>query len=292
MIVWPLSACLLQSAVLCGSPHPSCTLARCLPAGPYRLAPHPPPPPLGPPGQEQLFQNWPTCITFTTTTPESVLSNLHFHSLCLSCKVHFSQRWRRLMCVFVFFFWFSLIELPVCIFLFYCCKKFADIVAVIIDDIVDDCFLMIIHGFLILVFMQCSASLLPLPLPPRQSQCVDQRYTSVVQQGRTKHCRSQWKSKVGGGLNVGASQIKWERLCNQRFCPGWWADFPRPSWGTKPRLGRLFKNTHTSFNVDAPHSRWCFMFNSGSTQLCLEPPQLITAFHFYAKTRRCSFAAI
>ncbi|KAM7386754.1 hypothetical protein PAMA_009397 [Pampus argenteus] len=37
-----------------------------------------------PPSQEQLFQNWPTCIKFTTTAaPESVLSNLHFHSLCL-----------------------------------------------------------------------------------------------------------------------------------------------------------------------------------------------------------------
>lgn len=35
---------------------------------------------------------------------------------------------------------------------------------------------------------------------------------------------------------------------------------------------------------DRPHSHWCFMFNSGSTQLHLEPPQLTAAFHFYAKT--------
>ncbi|KAG7454840.1 hypothetical protein JOB18_036949 [Solea senegalensis] len=62
------------------SPHPSRSLARCLPADLYRL----PLPPPGPPGQEQLFQNWPTCIKFTTTAPESVLSNPHFHSLCLS----------------------------------------------------------------------------------------------------------------------------------------------------------------------------------------------------------------
>lgn len=86
VIVWPLSACLLQSAVLCSSPHPTLPLARCLPADPYRLAslflllPLP-----RPPGQEQLFQNWPTCIKFTTTAaPESVLSNLRLHTLSVS----------------------------------------------------------------------------------------------------------------------------------------------------------------------------------------------------------------
>lgn len=49
--------------------------------------------------------------------------------------------------------------------------KFADIVAVIIDDIDNDCFLMMMISwlFFISVVMQCSASLLPLPLPPRQS---------------------------------------------------------------------------------------------------------------------------
>lgn len=106
VIVWPLSACLLQSAVLCSSPHSSLPLALCLPADSYRLASLLFLPP-GPPGQEQLFQNWPTCNKFTTTAaPESVLSNLHFHSLYLSCKDHFSQRWRCLM--FFFFFLVSL----------------------------------------------------------------------------------------------------------------------------------------------------------------------------------------
>lgn len=49
-------------------PRPSLPLARRLPADTYRLPP---------PSQEQLFQNWPTCIQFTTTAaPESVLNNL------------------------------------------------------------------------------------------------------------------------------------------------------------------------------------------------------------------------
>lgn len=43
------------------------------------------------------------------------------------------------VCMFVFLgFTFEIASVH---FLFYYCKKFADIVAVIIDDIVDDCFL-------------------------------------------------------------------------------------------------------------------------------------------------------
>lgn len=57
-------------------------------------------------------------------------------------------------------------------FYFIVVMKFADIVAVIIDDIDDDCFLMIISWLFNIGLMQCSASLLPLPLPPRQKQCV------------------------------------------------------------------------------------------------------------------------
>lgn len=39
VIVWPLSACLLQGALLCSSPHPTPLLAQSLPADPYRLSP-------------------------------------------------------------------------------------------------------------------------------------------------------------------------------------------------------------------------------------------------------------
>lgn len=60
------------------SPHPT---ARSMPpCGSLQTAPPPPHtthPPTRPPRPEQLFQNWPTCIKFTTTAaPESVFSNL------------------------------------------------------------------------------------------------------------------------------------------------------------------------------------------------------------------------
>lgn len=91
VIVWPLSACLLRSAVLCSSPHPrppppSLAASLRIPTDwlPSSSSPNLPLLSPRPPGQEQLFQNWPTCIKFTTTAaPESVLSNLQL-SLCLS----------------------------------------------------------------------------------------------------------------------------------------------------------------------------------------------------------------
>lgn len=143
--------------------------------------------------------------------------------------------------------------------------------------------------------MQCSASLLPLPLPPRQKQCVVWRYTSAVQQGHTKTLRSSVKSLLGGApLGVGrgfeeSKQVK--QVCVVKGPP---KECAQPSlsilWHPPPPLCCVI--THTSSSADGPHSHWCFMFNSGSTQLNLEPPQLITAFHFYAKTRRCLFTAI
>ena len=111
--------------------------------------------------------------------------------------------------------------------------------------------------------MQCSASLLPLPLPPRQQQCALQRSVSAEQPGHTQT----HEGPVGGG------------------------QFLRPPLSTLSSHN-THTHTRTSSSVDGPHSHWCFMFNSGSTQLHLEPPQLITAFHFYAKTRRCSLPAI
>lgn len=121
VIVWPPSACLLQSADFCSSPHPpspSLSLAASLRIPTDWLpssSPRPPTPP-GLQAKSSSFRNWPTRIKFiTTAAPESVLGNLQLHSL--SCKDHFSQRWRR-----VFFFLVSLMELPVCI-LFDCCHE-------------------------------------------------------------------------------------------------------------------------------------------------------------------------
>ena len=113
--VWPLSACLLQRAVLCSSPHPHPPARLLPPCGSLQTgSPFSPLP--RPPGQEQLFQNWPTCIKFTTTAaPESVLSNLRLRSLCLSPARITLAREGGVWCVL--FFLVSFMELPVCIFM-------------------------------------------------------------------------------------------------------------------------------------------------------------------------------
>lgn len=70
------------SALQQPSPHPP--LRSLPPCGSLQTG-FPPLPPPWPPGHEQLCQNWPTCIKFTTTAaPESVLSNLQLHSLFVS----------------------------------------------------------------------------------------------------------------------------------------------------------------------------------------------------------------
>lgn len=73
------------------------------------------PPPHWPPGQEQLFRTGPPVLNLLLLLRQSLSSATSDStlSLSLSCKDHFSQRWRRLMC----FFFFSLMELPVCIFI-------------------------------------------------------------------------------------------------------------------------------------------------------------------------------
>lgn len=107
VIVWPLSACLLQSAVLQQpSPPPSISHARSLPpCGPLQTS-FPPLPSPFPPKSSSFRTGPPPCIesTTTTATPESV-SNLHFHSLLpsLSCKDHFIRRRSRLMFCFIVF---------------------------------------------------------------------------------------------------------------------------------------------------------------------------------------------
>lgn len=70
------------------------------------------------------------------------------------------------------FCFFSLMKLPVSIFIFYfiVVMKFADIVAVIIDDIDNDCFLMMTISWLFLKYRSlCSVQLLSCPsrLPPK-----------------------------------------------------------------------------------------------------------------------------
>lgn len=71
------------------------------------------------------------------------------------------------MCFFFSGFTYEIADVHFC----FVVMKFADIVAVIIEDKKKkDCFLMMMISWLfkVLVFMQCSASLLPLPLPLRR----------------------------------------------------------------------------------------------------------------------------
>lgn len=141
VIVWPLSACLLQSAVLQQpSPHPP--LAR-LPADPpNRLA-------------SLLFLLHKSSSFRTGPSPPvldlllllrqslSVLGNLHFHSLLLSPARITLVRDGVVGCVLTLFLfpglYFCGIASVFFFFLFCCHDKFADVVAVLIDDVVYDC---------------------------------------------------------------------------------------------------------------------------------------------------------
>lgn len=87
VIVWPLSACLLQSAVLCGSPHPSCTLARCLPADPYRLASllfRPTPHPSGLQAKSSSFRTGPHVLRLLLLLRQSLSSATSTSTLSVS----------------------------------------------------------------------------------------------------------------------------------------------------------------------------------------------------------------
>lgn len=97
------------------------------------------------------------------------------------------------MCIFFFLFFFSsFLKLPVCIFFYFIIvMEFADIVAVIIDDIDNDCFLMMI-SWLFNIGLYAVFSFSPAPPAASEAEAVcSQRYASAVQQGHRKHCRSQ-----------------------------------------------------------------------------------------------------
>lgn len=97
-------------------------------------------------------------------------------------------------------------------FYFIVVMKFADIVAVIIDDIDDDCFLMMILWlFNIGLYAVFSFS----PAPPTASEAeavcsLEVQYTSAVQQGHTQTLQISVE-KAGGGLFTwdSWSQSKW-----------------------------------------------------------------------------------
>lgn len=148
VIVWPLSACLLQSTLQQPSPPPKThppSPARSLPpcgslqTGFPPLPPHPPYQALQ--AKSSSFRTGPPVLKLLLLLRQSLSSatSSPAPSLCLSCKDHFSQRWRHLICFFFFFFTYGIASVHFC---FIVIMKFADIVAVIVDDVDDDCFLM------------------------------------------------------------------------------------------------------------------------------------------------------
>lgn len=104
VIVWPLSACLLQSAVLCSSPHssllPSLPLTLCLPADSYRLASLLFLPSLGLQAKSSSFRTGLPVINLLLLLRQSLSSATSTSTLYLSCNDHFSQRWRCWCVVF------------------------------------------------------------------------------------------------------------------------------------------------------------------------------------------------
>lgn len=104
------------SALQQPSPHPT---ARSMPPCGSLQTGFPPLPPPRPLGQEQLFQNWPTCIEFTTTAePESVFSNLRLLSRSVSVlQGSLYPEMEAFKLCFGFIFLVSLMDLPLCIFI-------------------------------------------------------------------------------------------------------------------------------------------------------------------------------
>lgn len=146
---------------------------------------------------------------------------------------------------------------------FYCIvvMMFADIVAVIIDDIGDDCFLMtILWLFNLGLYAVFSFS----PAPPAASEAeavcrVEAQYVSAAQQGRTQTADLSRKKAGGGALHVrllesdqAARRVKasGRRLCSQRF-----SRIPPLSilWHPRPPLC-LSHNTHPAVLMGLTHT--------------------------------------
>lgn len=257
VIVWPLSACLQQRARLCSSPR------------------HPPSPP---PAYRSLDASLRTPTdSLPPPQPRAALSELaHLYSVyyyccarvcpqqpppSLSCKDHFIRRRRRFD--LLLFFSVALMDLPLCISFYIVCFRGGEARCCccccrwwcrwwLCSDNNDFFFFFFLNSRSL-----CSVELLSCPsLWLRGSS----RGPPPPSWGDTwpGNTHQTCLILVTGMFSRG---VLW-RLCRP----------PPPS---------LIPNLLV---FDRPHSHWCFMFNSGSTQLHLEPPQLTTAFHFYAKT--------
>lgn len=207
VIVWPLSACLLQSAVLQQpSPPPSISHARSLPpCGPLQTS-FPPLPSPFPPKSSSFRTGPPPCIESTTHYYYCYTRVCQQPPLPLSPPVSLLQGSLYpetestdvlFYCIFPFFFFsffFFLLELLVCILILFCCEKFADIVAVIMND----CYIWWFHGlYAVFIFF---------PVPPTAAASKAEPACSLeVRLSRVNH----W-GREGGGSEL-RSQIRMKR---------------------------------------------------------------------------------
>lgn len=149
--------------------------------------------------------------------------------------------------------------------------------------------MMMMISWLFKYWSLCSVQLLSCP----PSHCLRGRNQCVVFRGtpqpRSKAVQNTADIRLSmeweGGREGGRSQTveSCGEKCSQRFSRI--VSQPPLSILGHPVSSLRCVITHPSFSVDGPHSHWCFTFNSGSTQSHFEPPQLITAFHFYAKDK-------
>lgn len=198
VIVWPLSACLLQSAVLQQpSPPPSISHARSLPpCGPLQTSSSS----FSFSSQEQLLQNWLATLywiyysllllllhqSLSATSTSTLSSRLSPARITLSGD---GVDWCFVLLYFplLFFLLFFLLELLVCILILFCCEKFADIVAVIMND----CYIWWFHGFYAVFIL--------FPVPPTAAASKAEPACSLeVRLSRVNH----WGKEGGRGFRI------------------------------------------------------------------------------------------
>lgn len=257
VIVWPLSACLPQRARLCSSPRhhhhhhptPQPTARSTPPCGHLQTC-------FSSPAKSSSFRTGPPVFNFLLLLLRQRLSSTTSSVSFLQGSLYPETE----MFDSFLFFSVALMDLPLCIsFYVVCLFVVAKRVDVVVGDADDDCVLiiMIFMAFLI-IGLYAVMSFSPAPLSGSEA-AAEVLLLQRVLLSKATHAQNTSDLSNLAGL--------W-RLCSSTPPP------PAP-----PRC--LIPNPLV---FDMPHSHWCFMFNSGSTQLHLEPPQLTAAFHFYAKT--------
>lgn len=176
------------------------------------------------------------------------------------------------MCVFVLVFYFFLgftWILPVCIFFFFLILLLSWsllILLLLIDDIVNDCLLIMTQWiFNIGLYAVFSFS----PAPPTASSQAEPVCSSEVRLICAARCGDKGEATQTLQMSVekGVGGVVYAGYKNQnaRVKGRWDGESSRFPWCANP--SDLHSCRILSFSVNGPRSHWCFMFNSGSTQL-------------------------